>query len=381
MKFLHLSDLHLGKRVNEFSMLEEQKEILHQILQITVEEMPDAVLICGDVYDKPIPPAEAVNLLDDFLCRLAELRVPVILMSGNHDSAERVAFGGRLMERSGVYVAPLYDGTVRPILFSDAWGEVRVYALPFLRPAHVRRFYPDAPMESYTDAMRIAIEHMNIDSSVRNILLAHQFVTGASRCDSEEVSVGGLDNVDASVFEDFDYVALGHIHGPQWVARESIRYCGSPLKYSFSEAKQQKSVTVVELARKGSLTIRTVPLTPLHDLRQMRGSYWELTDKRNYAGQATEDYLHLTLTDEEEIPNAFGKLRTIYPNLMALDYDNARTRGRAILEQNADVEHLSPTELFAQFYEERNAQPMTQEQAEFVRNLMLDIWEDAPCDR
>ena len=224
MKLFHLSDLHIGKRVNEFSMLEEQKEILHQILQITVEEMPDAVLICGDVYDKPIPPAEAVNLLDDFLCRLAELRVPVILMSGNHDSAERVAFGGRLMERSGVYVAPLYDGTVRPILFSDAWGEVRVYALPFLRPAHVRRFYPDAPMESYTDAMRIAIEHMNIDSSVRNILLAHQFVTGASRCDSEEVSVGGLDNVDASVFEDFDYVALGHIHGPQWVARESIRY-------------------------------------------------------------------------------------------------------------------------------------------------------------
>lgn len=379
MRLIHLSDLHLGKRVNGFSMLEDQRYILKEILRIIDEERPDAVLISGDVYDKAVPSAEAVLVLDEFLCRLAQRKIPVLMISGNHDSAERVAFGGRLMERSGVYVSPVYDGAVQPIVLHDAWGEVRIYLLPFLKPAHVRRCFPDETIESYTDALRVAIGQMEIDAGARNLLLTHQFVTGAARCESEELSVGGADHVDASVFDTFDYVALGHLHGPQSVGREHIRYCGSPLKYSFSEAKQQKSVTLVELAEKGQVQVRTVPLVPRHDLREIRGTYLAVTEKSFYDGTATDDYLHITLTDEEDVPNAIGKLRAIYPNLMKLDYDNTRTRGAVQLEEAAPVEELSPLDLFAQFYRQQNSQPMTQAQTDFVRDLIETIWEeDAP---
>lgn len=377
MKLIHLSDLHLGKRVNEFSMLEDQRYILTEILHIIDAEQPDAVLIAGDIYDKPVPSAEAVQLLDDFLCHLSERKLQVLMISGNHDSAERVAFGGRLMERSGIHVSPVYNGIVDPITLVDSWGEVHFYPLPFLKPAHVRRFYPDEEIESYTDALRTAVEHMNMEGTARNVLLTHQFVTGAERCDSEEVSVGGADNVDASVFDCFDYVALGHIHGPQHVSRETIRYCGSPLKYSFSESNHQKSVTVVELAEKDSLHLRTIPLVPQHDMREIRGSYMEVTSKSFYDGTATDDYLHITLTDEEDVANAIGKLRVIYPNLMKLDYDNARTRGAFHLEDAADVEHLSPMELFAELYEKQNNQPMSEEQTEYMHDLMEQIWEGA----
>lgn len=377
MKWIHLSDLHLGKRVNEFSMLEDQRYILTEILHIIDAEQPDAVLIAGDIYDKPVPSAEAVQLLDCFLCHLSERKLQVLMISGNHDSAERVAFGGRLMERSGIHVSPVYNGMVDPITLVDSWGEVRFYLLPFLKPAHVRCLYPDAEIESYTDALRTAVEHMNVDETARNVLLTHQFVTGAERCDSEEVSVGGADNVDASVFDCFDYVALGHIHGPQHVGRETIRYCGSPLKYSFSEANRQKSVTLVELEEKGNLRLRTIPLVPRHDMREIRGSYMDVTSKSFYDGTATDDYLHITLTDEEDVTNAIGKLRVIYPNLMKLDYDNARTRGAFHLENTADIEHLSPLELFAELYEKQNNQPMSEEQAEYIHDLMEQIWEGA----
>lgn len=376
MKLLHISDLHLGKRVNGFSMLEEQTNILQEILRILEAERPDAVLIAGDVYDKPVPAAEAVQLLDDFLCDLARHKAPVLLISGNHDSPERVAFGGRLMERSGVHVSPVYGGKVKPVVLTDTWGEVRIYLLPFLKPAHVRRWYPDETIESYTDALRVAIAHMEVEAGIRNVLVTHQFVTGAARCESEERSVGGADNVDAAVFDAFDYVALGHLHGPQSVGRESIRYCGSPLKYSFSEARHQKSVTVVELAEKGSVQVRTVPLTPKHEVREIKGSYRELTAKSFYDGTATDDYLHVTLTDETDVPDALGKLRVIYPNLMKLDYDNARTRADHRLPEQAAVEQRSPLDLFAQFYETQNNHPMTEEQTAFVRSLMEEIWEE-----
>ena len=377
MKLIHLSDLHLGKRVNEFSILEDQRYILTEILHIIDTEQPDAVLIAGDIYDKPVPSAEAVQLLDDFLCHLSERKLQVLMISGNHDSAERVAFGGRLMERSGIHVSPVYNGIVEPITLVDSWGEVHFYLLSFLKPVHVRRFYPDAEIESYTDALHTAVEHMNVDKTARNVLLTHQFVTGAERCDSEEVSVGGADNVDASVLDCFDYVALGHIHGPQHVSRETIRYCGSPLKYSFSESNHQKSVTVVELEGKGSLHLRTIPLVPQHDMREIRGSYMNVTSKSFYDGTATDDYLHITLTDEEDVANAIGKLRVIYPNLMKLDYDNTRTRGAFHLEDAADVEHLSPMELFAELYEKQNNQPMSEEQTEYMHDLMEQIWEGA----
>ncbi len=376
MKLIHLSDLHLGKRVNEFSMLEDQRYILTEIIRIIDAEQPDAVLIAGDVYDKPVPSAEAVQLLDDFLCRLANRNLQVLMISGNHDSAERVAFGGRLMEGSGIHISPAYDGIVKPIILNDKWGEVRFYLLPFLKPVHVRRFYPEEEIETYTDALRVAVKHMNVEETTRNVLLTHQFVTGAERCDSEEVSVGGTDNVDATVFDAFDYVALGHIHGPQQVCRPTIRYCGSPLKYSFSEAKHQKSVTVIELEEKGGINLRTVPLVPRHDMREIRGRYMEVTAKSFYEQMKTDDYLRITLTDEEDVPNAVGKLRVIYPNLMKLDYDNSRTRNTFHLEDAADVEHLSPIELFAELYEKQNNVPMNQEQTNFVQSLMEQLWED-----
>ena len=375
MKLIHLSDLHIGKRVNEVSMIEEQEYILHQILEVIDAEQPDAVLISGDVYDKSIPSAEAVTLFDDFLCSLAERKRQVFIISGNHDSAERLAFGGRLMEGRGIHLSPVYNGNITPITLTDAHGDVHFWLLPFLKPTHVKRFWPDEGIESYTDACRVAVEKMGMDPTQRNVILVHQFVTGSATCDSEELSVGGTDNVDAAVFAGFDYVALGHLHGPQNIGCERIRYCGTPLKYSFSESGHQKSVTVAELAEKGSFTLRTVPLTPLHDMRELRGSYEEVTARSFYEHTAVEDFLHITLTDEADVPEAMARLRVIYPNLMKLTYDNARTRGNAVIDGAVDVQKKSPLQLFGELYEQQNNQPMSEIQRDFMRELIESIWE------
>lgn len=417
MKFIHLADLHIGKRVNAFPMLEDQRYILKQILTILREEQPDGgVILAGDIYDKAIPSAEAVELFDEFLTQLAALRLRVFIIAGNHDSPERIAFGNRLMDRSGIYLSPVYDGHVKCITCPDITSPVAlsaanavdlnagthsvesvstsaaastcppvdVYLLPFLKPANVRRFYPEETIESYTDAMRVAIAHMDIDPTHRNLLVTHQFVTGASRSDSEDISVGGSDNVDASVFAPFDYVALGHLHGPQQMGEEGgpiIRYAGTPLKYSFSEARHHKSVTVVEIGEKKAdgvvdVCIGTRELRPLHDMREIRGSYEELTLRANYEGTATDDYIHATLTDEIEVPDAARHLQVIYPNLMKLDYDNARTRGqgseRLELEQ---LEEKSPLDLFSELFEKQNHKEMTEEQARYIEAQMEKIWE------
>ncbi len=388
MKLIHLSDLHLGKRVNEFNMTEDQRYILKQILEIMDAECPDGVIIAGDVYDKSVPPAEAVQLFDWFLCELALRNLQVFIISGNHDSAERMAFGSKLMDASGIHMSPVYNGMVEPVVLEDQYGPVHFWMLPFLKPAHVRRFCPDAEIESYTDAMQTAVERMGVDMSQRNVLITHQFVTGAGRSDSEEVSVGGSDNVDASVFDGFDYAALGHIHRPQNMGseenrKERIRYCGTPLKYSFSEAGHEKSVTVVELGEKNddgveyaSLQVHTVPLKPLHDMREIRGSYMELTAREYYLSMAADDYLHITLTDEEDVPDAIGKLRIIYPNLMKLDYDNVRTRENQCMTLAENVETRSPLDLFSEFYEIQNNQAMSPEQTELMSQLIEKIWED-----
>lgn len=377
MKFIHISDLHLGKRVNEFSMMEDQAYILNQILGVVEAERPDGVLIAGDVYDKPVPPAEAVQLFDDFLVRLSKGGTPVFIISGNHDSAERLAFGGRLMGQSGVYVSPVYDGSVRSVALEDEYGKVFVHLIPFLKPAHVRRFFPDEEISSYTDAMRKVVGSLSLDGGDRHVALTHQFVTGAVRSDSEEVSVGGTDNVDASVFDPFDYVALGHIHRPQRVTRDAVRYCGTPLKYSFSEAGHDKSVTVAELRTKGDLSIKTIPLEPLRDMREIKGTYEELTAKSFYEGtDYQESYLHITLTDEEDIPDAIGKLRAIYRNIMKLDYDNARTRASMEIDGAEDLEQKSPLDLLGELYEKQNNQPMSEEQKSFARQLIGEIWEE-----
>lgn len=376
MRFLHTADLHIGKRVNEFSMLEDQEYILRQILKTADKEQVEAVLIAGDVYDKQVPSAEAVRLFDWFLTQLNSRKLPVFVIGGNHDSVERLSFGAQIMEESGVYLTQSYDGKVVPVRLEDEYGPVNLWMLPFLKPAMVKRFFSEQDIVTYQDALETVIGNMELNREERNLLIAHQFVTGAvtgGSEDSVEVFVGGVENVDASVFADFDYVALGHIHRAQSAGGEQIRYSGTPLKYSFSEIRHEKSVTIAELKEKGSLTVHQEPLKPLHDMREIRGSYEELVLRENYQGTDLEDYLHVILTDENDIPDVIGRLRSIYPNIMKLDYDNHRTRrNQELMKEEAAVEQ-SPMELLGQFFSQQNNQEMSPEQTEYARTLMETI--------
>ena len=377
MKLIHLSDLHLGKRLREYSLMEDQKYILERILGIIDDEQPDGVIIAGDVYDKSSPAAEAVALFDSFLSRLVSRNVPVFVISGNHDSAERIAYGRTIMNRSGVYLSSVFDGVVEPVTLEDVFGPVNVYLLPFIRPAAIRAVWPEEDISSYTEAVNFAIAHMDIDESRRNVLVTHQFVTGAERSESETVSVGGTDNVDVSVFDSFDYVALGHIHKPQNCSSIRVRYCGTPLKYSFSEAKDEKSVTVAELGPKGQLDVRTVPLIPLHDMVDIRGTYDEITRRSFYEGTSWQtDYVRITLTDEEEVPGVGDKLRAIYRNWMQIQYDNRRTRSDRSIDASEGGSERSPLQLFSDLYELQNNAPMTGEQAAFMTGLIETFWEE-----
>lgn len=387
MRLIHLSDLHIGKRVNEFSMLEDQEYILKEILGIIDDEQPDGVIIAGDVYDKSVPSEEAVKLLDSFLTSLAKRKLQVYIISGNHDSAAKLAFASSLIDLSGIHISPVYDsaqiammgdGLVRPYKLEDGKGQMaNIYMLPFVKPAMVRAVFPDEAdyIKDYTDACRVAVEHMDVDEKVTNILVAHQFVTGAVRSESEE-NVGGLDNVDVSVFDSFDYVALGHIHGPQKVGRETVRYCGTPLKYSLSEANHTKSVTVVDIPENKKIEIRTVPLVPMHELREVKGTFDELMDRRNYEGTAVDDYLYVVLTDEDDVPDALGKLRTVYPNVMKLGYDNTRTRVTQTIDDDAVLEGKKPIDLFGELYEKQNNKEMSDEQRSFVQDIIDSIWKE-----
>ena len=387
MRLIHLSDLHIGKRVNEFSMLEDQEYILKEILGIIDDEQPDGVIIAGDVYDKSVPSEEAVKLLDSFLTSLAKRKLQVYIISGNHDSAAKLAFASSLIDLSGIHISPVYDSAqmatvreelVRPHKLEDGKGQVaNIYMLPFVKPAMVRAVFPDEAddIKDYTDACHVAVEHMDVDEKVTNILVAHQFVTGAVRSESEE-NVGGLDNVDVSVFDSFDYVALGHIHGPQKVGRETVRYCGTPLKYSLSEANHTKSVTVVDIPENKKIEIRTVPLVPMHELREVKGTFDELMDRRNYEGTAVDDYLYVVLTDEDDVPDALGKLRTVYPNVMKLGYDNTRTRVTQTIDDGAVLEGEKPIDLFGELYEKQNNQEMSDEQRSFVQNIIDSVWRE-----
>ena len=375
MKFMHLSDLHLGKRVNEFSMLEDQVYILNKIVNIIDEEKPAAIILAGDIYDKPIPPAEAVELFDDFLYKLSQRNLKVFIISGNHDSAERIAFGARLFDKTGIYMSPVYTGNISPIEMSDEFGKINIYMLPFIKPVHVRRYFPDTEITSYTDAVSTVIENMHLDTGIRNILITHQFVTGASRTESEDISVGGSDNVNADVFFDFDYVALGHIHRSQSCSSEYIRYSGTPLKYSFSESKDTKSITVIDIKEKGTIKLDFIPLTPLRDMVEIKGTYDDLMLKSFYENTTyPNDYVHITLTDEEDIPDVITKLRVVYKNIMKLDYDNQRTRSNSEINLINDMESKSPLELFDIFYDSRNGQPLNNEQREFMESIIEDIW-------
>ena len=375
MKLFHLSDLHLGKRLNVFSMIEDQRYILKEILTVINKEKPDGILIAGDVYDRSIPSEDAMKLWDEFLISLAEKKIPVFAISGNHDSAIRFSDHGELVDVTGIHLSPVFDGNTKCFRLTGKEVSVNIYMLPFIKPAVVKSIFPDEEIYDYTDACRVAINHMNVDKNETNILIAHQFVTGATRCESEEIVVGGLDNVDASVFDDFDYVALGHIHGKQTIGKETIRYCGTPLKYSFSEKDHQKTITVLNIDKKGEIIIDEIPLTPMHDLREIKGSYAELTAKKNYENTNTDDYIHAVLTDENDVIDAVGKLRVIYPNLMKLSYDNARTKEQREVTDIENIEHKSPIELFEEFYEKQNNVAMSDEQREFVIECIESIWE------
>lgn len=376
MKLLHLSDLHLGKRVNEFSMLEDQKYILNQILQIVINEQVNTVLIAGDVYDKSVPSAQAVTLFDDFLTRLEALECTVLLIAGNHDSPERLAFGAHLLQKSRVYLSPVFDGRLTCCTLNDEYGELDVWLMPFLKPSVVRPFYPEDTMESYQDAAAVVLRSNPPHQGRRSILVAHQFVTGAKTGGSEELSVGGAENIDAALFAAYDYVALGHIHSPQRVGRETVRYCGSPLKYSLSEARGTKSVTLITFNQPREIDIKLCPLTPLHDLRTIRGTYDEVTARTFYEGTATDDYLHITLTDETEVLDAVGKLRSIYPNVMRVDYDNTRTRAGASMPEAAVQDEATPMELFCRFFEWQNEKPLTERQRALLEKEIEAVWEE-----
>ena len=433
MKFFHLSDLHLGKRVNGFPMIEDQKYILDRVLELIDREHPDALIVAGDVYDKSIPPVEAVNLFDDFLVSLAARNVQVFIVSGNHDSAERVSYGGRVMEHSGIHISrritgarrdeepeeaeDLYadsadgkpeeaedlhadaadgkdedsgvsgkdnvsctGGVIVPVRLEDAYGPVYVYLFPYIHPSVVREAWPDDRIVTWTDAMETLIRHAGVDPEARNIAVAHQYVTAngvrPQESDSEQKHIGGLDNVEYSVFDDFDYVALGHLHGPQHIGRDTVRYAGSPLMYSFSEEKQKKCVTLVELREKGQVEISKIPLEARRVLKTVRGSFGEVMSPEFTAALSSEDYYRVILTDEHDIDQALYRLRArFYKNLMEIKYDNTRTGqaddGIAAEEEALDKE---PIEVLGELYEKQNGTGMSEFQKELAARLIAEIW-------
>lgn len=375
MRFLHMADLHLGKRVNEFSMIEDQKYMLKEILNIIDEQKVEAVLMAGDIYDKPVPSTEAVMLLNNFLNSLVDRNMKSFIISGNHDSAERIGFGADIMSAGGVYLSKVFDGIPEKITLEDEYGKLNIFMLPFIKPAYVKNIYPDADIASYDEAISYVMKKTRVNKNERNILMAHQYVNGAVRCDSEDVPVGGIDEVSADNFKKFDYVALGHLHGPQHIGRETVRYAGTMLKYSFSEVHHKKSALILDIKQKGTIEIEKVPLIPMRDMRKIKGTYNEIAAKSFYERMNVEDYLHITLTDEEEKLNAMGLLRTIYPNIMKLDYDNKRTREKREISGTSVVENKTPGELFAQLFELQNNQSMNKEQEKYVNDLIESIWE------
>lgn len=425
MKIIHLSDLHIGRKVHNVSMLPDQRHILSQILEIAAEHRPQAVLMAGDIYDQSVPSADAVALFDFFLNSLSALLSKyggsIFIISGNHDSPERIAFGGGIMAGSGVYISPVYNGDIKPVVLKDEYGDIAFYMLPFVRLPEFRHALAtagnetvkngnslaaennasdnseDPEIKTYDDAVRAAISRMNINPDCRNILITHQFVTGAQRCESEDIiSVGGADNVDASVFAPFDYVALGHLHGPQNAGSSKIRYCGTPLKYSFSEIDHKKSVTLLDIrGRKqkyisaqgeaavvpaeSEISITEIPLKPLHDMREIRGTYNELMKRDNYINTAVEDYLHIVLEDEEEIPGTVNRMKLVYPNIMLLDYDNSRSRNRADFSAARDIKEMksvNPLEMLEDFYRQMNGTGMSVEQKKIASGVFDEISEE-----
>ena len=375
MKLAHISDLHLGKKLDNFSLIEDQQHILAQIIDTALSEGCDGILIAGDVYDKSMPSAEAVKLFNEFLTNLSKTPLAVYIISGNHDSSERVNYASEILKAANIHIGAVYDGKPEIITVSDGYGELDICLMPFVKPSTVKGSYPDAVIDSYTDMMRVVIEKSGIDKSRRCVMVCHQFITGASTCDSEYASVGTLDNIDASVFEGFDYVALGHIHSPQNIA-ENVRYCGSPLKYSVSEIDQKKSVTIVELKGKNDVSVYEKQLVPLREMIPLKGSYDRLMERSFYEGLDLDDFFSITLTDEDEIPYVMNKLRNVYKYIVSLSYDNIRTRTESMINGEVSTETRSPLELFSSLFRQQWGRDMSDEQNEYINRMIEEIWED-----
>ena len=380
MNFLHVSDLHIGRKLCGKPLLEDQRHILDEILGMAADQEIDSILIAGDLYDKSQPSGEAVELAGSFLTELAKLGKPCSIVSGNHDSAEQVAYCRSLLGGAGIHVSPVYDGHVERHVLRDAYGEIHLYLLPFLRPMHVRRAFPERAGEisGYASALRVAVEELDIDPSVRNVLVGHQFVTGGLELeltDSEERMVGGVDAVPAEVFAGFDYVALGHLHAPQRVQGDRIRYAGSPLKYSISEERQKKAALKVCLT--DHLSVEALPYHPLRNVKSVKGSLAALTEE-----VLDRDYVFAILTDELPVLDPLGSLLQSYPNLVQYRVENSRTAAKEDFTAAERVEEKSPLEHFVHFFSvQNNGQPLTEAQMKLIGQVIAEAEVNAHASR
>ena len=384
MKFLHLADLHLGKILQEQSLIEDQEYMLNQIIEIIEKENIDAVLISGDVYDRSVPPAEAVNLLDCFLKTLIkELKIKVFMIAGNHDSKDRLAFGSKIFEDEGLYIESKYNGDLRKVELQDEYGKLYIYMLPFVKPIEVKQFFEDDLENNYNTAINKIISEEKINVKERNIILVHQFVTAGmvepERTESEVLSLGGIENVDVSNFNDFDYVAIGHVHRPQKIGRNTARYAGTMLKYSFSEINHNKTIPIIELKDKGDININLVQLNPLRDMREIKGPIEELIKQENYECGNTNDYIKAVITNEEPVYDAIGQIRRIYPNTLKLEIRNSKTISN-VEEQNINLENVkkkTELELFADFYKAQNNADLDEKRTEIIKNIISEVKHEA----
>lgn len=365
MRFLHISDLHLGKMLNGYDLSEDQQFILGEIGRIAEEEAVQGVLIAGDVYDKSNPSADAMGLFSGFVSALAIKRIPVYCISGNHDSAGRISYFSSLIREKGIYVTEQFEGTLQSYTVRDGFGELTIHLLPFVKPVTVRAFYPDESITNYEEAVAAVLAHSPIDPSKRNVLVCHQLITGSCKSGSEAMSVGGVENIPADLFDDFDYVAMGHIHGAQRAGRETMRYCGSPLAYDVSEAGRQKSVTIVDLLEKGDSDVRQIPLKPLRNVVAVKGKFHDLMQR-----ERTDDFVGVIITDETVIPDARLLLRTVFPNMIAFGVENSVVKTEEVVNRQENMEEKSPLELFDEFFRQRNGENgMTPEQESIMRAI------------
>ena len=371
MKIMHLGDLHIGKSLGDFDLYEDQKYILEQILNLIKEKSVDTLLIAGDVYDKAVPGEKSVQLLDYFLKRLVTAGIKTYMISGNHDSDERLNFGSSLFESNHIYINSKFNGILKKYSLYDEFGELNIYLLPFVKASQVQHFFPEEKIDSYDMAVRTILKHSDFDACKRNILVAHQFVAGKDDPEiagSEGLSVhnvGMVEKIGYGSLAEFDYVALGHIHSPQSVGLKHIRYCGSPLKYSLSEVNNNKSVPIITFKDKGELLVEFAPLLPMRDIRHLKGNIKNLLDKKNISME--NDFIYATLTNEDIVNDAMGIFREYYPNTVKIDYDNSHTKEI----ENVDITRITKNktfdELIKDFYMQMYSCDMVEEELEIMR--------------